>query len=340
MKISAPINSPDEVDMLAACGAGEFYCGVVPEDWIDRYSYAVWLNRREVGKANLTSIANLRLLVDRSHNHSIPVFLTLNAPYYTGNQMPYILEMVEVLYSIGVDGLIISDVGLILALMNAEIDIDIRVSSVAAVRNHEAAEFFKSIGIKKIILPRHLNLLEIREIKKKVEGIEYEVFILNDGCVYEEGFCSTTHSVGSFCMTEWNYEFYGINGNELDQNDRERLNSNLRDYQKWIWYVNNCGCTFSENGFPNGPCGLCAVYDLYHIGIGSLKVVGREATSYRKLRGLQMVRSVLEKVEQGFSKEDICKFAISMRGTKEFCDSGYMCYYREAKSHAQEDTVY
>ncbi len=339
IKIAAPISSADEVEMLASNGADEFYCGIVPEEWVDRYSCSLWLNRRGGEKANLSNFSDLSLLVERAHNYSISVFLTLNAPYYTGNQMPHILDMAERFYTIGVDGLIVSDLGLILAIIESRINIDISVSSVAAVHNSEAVKFFKDIGVRRIILPRHTSLEQIKEIKEKVKGLEYEVFILNDGCVYEEGFCSTTHAAGPFCMTEWHYEFYKANGTVLSDNETENLNSNLKDYEEWIWYMNNCGSSFSERGLPNGPCGLCAIHDFYQMGIDTLKIVGREASPYRKLRSLQMVKAVVGKVKQGFSKEKVCKFAMEMRGTKEFCDSGYMCYYREAKEEEFLDRI-
>src|SRR5436853_262476 len=40
MKILAPISSRDELEMLMENGAEELYCGVVPSEWLARYSGA------------------------------------------------------------------------------------------------------------------------------------------------------------------------------------------------------------------------------------------------------------------------------------------------------------
>ena len=34
MKVLAPISAYDELEMLAASGAEEFYCGIVPREWL------------------------------------------------------------------------------------------------------------------------------------------------------------------------------------------------------------------------------------------------------------------------------------------------------------------
>lgn len=327
MKITVPISSPDEVEMLAASGAGEFYCGIVPEEWIDKYSYAVWLNRRGTGRANLRTFKDLVLLAERARGFSIPVYLALNAPYYTQSQIPWVLDIARRAKDTGIRGLIISDVGLIPAVSDSGIDFDISLSSVAAVRNSRTAAFYRRLGVGKIIFPRHMGVQEIRAIRNGAPG-RYEVFILNDGCVYEEGFCATTHAAGAFCLVGWEHEFYRTDMRELAPEEKETLQGHYDDYKKWIWFMNNCGSSFSENGLPNGPCGLCAVHDFYHMGIDSIKIVGREATSERKLKSLQMVRAVLDKVEQGHPGEEVSRFAMAMRGTSDLCDSGYMCYYR------------
>ena len=45
MKVLAPIRSGDELEMLVASGAEELYCGIVPREWIERYTGAIWLNQ-------------------------------------------------------------------------------------------------------------------------------------------------------------------------------------------------------------------------------------------------------------------------------------------------------
>jgi len=334
MKVLAPISSHDELEMLAASGAEEFYCGIVPREWLDRYTGAVWLNRRSPKGGSLETLSELKLLVDGSHRLGIPVFLTLNAPYYTAEQMSWVLELARRLDGdAGVDAFIVTDINLLMQLSEARLNADLHISSVAATLNTEAIRFLLQFGPSRVILPRSLTISEIERITSAVgDEVEIEVFMLNDGCAFEEGFCSTTHhhTVGAFCtnLSEMDTEFERTGGRELTRRQNSRLRRNLTDYREWIWYVNGNGCGSTPAGLPYGPCGLCAIHDFKRIGGASLKIVGREASPFKKLASVRMVRAIVDQVRGGSKKLVTIERAKSLRGDREHCDSGYMCYYK------------
>ena len=64
------------------------------------------------------------------------------------------------------------------------------------------------------------------------------------------------------------------------------------------------------------------------IGVASLKIVGREASAFKKLASVRMVRDVVDRVRAGQSKLHVIERAISMRGEPRHCQAGYMCYYK------------
>ena len=334
MKLLAPIREFDELEMLQAAGAEELYCGIVPEDWSAQYQGAVWLNRRAAKGGSLSSYAELSRLTEAAHAASLPLFITLNAPYYSAEQLPLVLDLSRKLSEeIGVDALIVSDINLLLQLSRLRLRAELHVSSVAATLNSEAVRFLhEQFGVRRVILPRSVTLDEIHQIRADVpRGLEIEVFLLNDGCAFEEGFCATTHhhSVGAFCTDlsnmkadfEWHGKFFS------SRRDRW-LRQNLADYREWVWYLNGNGCASSKNGLPYGPCGLCALPDLQRIGIDSLKVVGREASAFKKLASVKMAADVLGRVRSATPKLQVIDRARSLRREPEHCDSGYMCYYR------------
>ena len=329
MKIACPISSPEEVEMLAENGAEEVYCGLTPKEWFSRYNIALWLNRRSPRGANVLSYEALAQLVEGAHRYQIPVFLTANAHYYTQEQQALVLDLTRRAVEIGVDALIVGDPALILALREAGIDIPLHISALGTCFNAETASFYKDLGASRVILPRELSLDGIRRIVAKVKDlIDCEAFILNDGCVYTEGFCLTTHSVGqAFCYRDWSYAFHSAGGVRA-QTERERLAEHYKHYREWIWYVNGCGCSVSHRGFQNGPCGLCAIKPLYDMGVTSIKIVGREAPSLRKLLSLKLVKTVVDRVRTEASEEEMTALSRSLRDTPGLCDSGYMCYYR------------
>jgi len=333
MKILAPIRAFDELEMLAASGAEELYSGIVPREWMDRYTGAIWLNRRSPNGGSLETWSEMKQLVDAAHGAKLPVFITLNAPYYTAEQLPLVLELARRLSGdIGVDALIVSDIHLMARLSEENLAAKLHVSSVAASLNSEAIRFLMNFGPSRVILPRSLTVAEIEEITQDVgRDVEIEVFMLNDGCAFEEGFCATTHhhSVGAFCtsLSEMDVDFEW-NRPVFTRRRRDWLMRNLADYRRWVWYVNGNGCGSTPKGLPYGPCGLCAIPDLERMGVASLKIVGREASPFKKMASVRMVRDIVERARAGVPKLHVIERARALRDEPEHCDSGYMCYYK------------
>jgi len=333
VKILAPIREYDELEMLGASGAEELYCGITPAEWTERYQGAVWLNRRSPKGSSLDSYAEMKRLVDGAHGLHMPVFVTLNAPYYAAEQVPLVIDLARRLSEeIGVDALIVSDINLLLRLSDERLNAALHVSSVAATLNTETVRFLLNFRPRRIILPRSLTLGEIETIVSAVRNeVEIEVFVLNDGCAFEEGFCATTHhhSVGAFCtsLSEMRTEFEW--SGRMFTSRRERwLRHNLADYREWVWYLNGNGCGATPKGLPYGPCGLCAIPDLLRMGVASLKIVGRESSPFKKLASVKMVRDVVERARVGAPRLAVIERAISLRQEPEHCRSGYMCYYK------------
>lgn len=326
--IASPVSQLDEVDALAANGATELYCGINPDSWKRRFGEATWLNRRSLG--NFGSVEQIASVVERAAKHAVPVSVAMNAPYYTAEQLEDVVAVCRDLAGARVEGVVVSDLGLVAALRDAGLPLRVTASSVAALRNSEACAFYADLGVERIVVPRHVTVEEIAALRRRLPEVELEAFVLNDGCVYDEGSCSTTHALGAFCMTEWKYGFSRLDGAPLSALETGRIEQNGVDHREWIWNVSNCGRSMSARGLPNGPCGLCAIWDLCRAGLDCLKIVGRESHPYRKLRSLQLVAAVANEVAEGGSREEVALFSRDLRGTPELCDTGYMCYFREA----------
>ena len=55
--------------------------------------------------------------------------------------------------------------------------------------NYAAVQFWKDIGIKRIVFARELNIEEIKEIREKVPEMEIEVFVHGAMCMSYSGRC-------------------------------------------------------------------------------------------------------------------------------------------------------
>jgi putative protease len=338
MKVTAPIADIKELEPLARSGAEEFYCGITPRAWVEKFSAGVWLNRRGPGGGNIFDLSGLKLLVAESHRLGIPVYLTLNAQYHTRSQMEILRDLIRsAVEDAQVDSLIIGDLAMMLTVRDLYPSYRFMASTIGVPGNRETVAFYRDLGARRIIFPRHLTIAEMSAIMEAVPDLEYEAFMLNDACVFEEGYCHTQHNLPgltAFCFTDWEYGVQRTEGSgALEACESERWNGNLRDHREWLWYAQNCGSTMNRKGLPNGHCGLCAIPELARIGIASLKVVGREAGMYRKIRSVQLVRAVVDRVRGGASRRAACEFAITVRGDPQSCSSGYSCYYREVQDY-------
>ena len=343
MKILAPVNSVHEAEILVNLGAEELYCGLSPGAWRKGQGQEFWLNRRGPGKANLESLEELKELVSVAHSAGSQVFLTLNQPGYAPELYDEILTTVRQAQEYcGVDAFIVADPGLIRLLKEVLPAVVIHVSSLATVLNSAAVSFFSKLGVKRIIFPRYIEMETMKSIiERGGDHLEYEAFILNDGCVFEEGYCHVSHAFGgAFCHNPaWAYKPIKIKKDgSNDQNrlregllrvNKETFEVHLDEYRRWLWIgIKNLGGMPSPNGYPLGMCGLCALTQLKEIGVASLKIVGREASLKKKVASVKLVKRMLDYIEAGHSPEEVRLQAKIVKGVKGLCESGYMCYYR------------
>ena len=158
--------------------------------------------------------------------------------------------------------------------------------------------------------------------------------MLNDTCVFQEGHCHTQHNIPgmeSFCYTPWDYTTLTNRGFRPVGGDLEkRWRAHVEDYREWLWFCKNCGYSMTLRGLTNGACGLCAIHRLNRAGVDVLKIVGRESSIDRKAKSVIVVRRIVDLVLSGAGEEEAREESRRLRATPEFCDSGYMCYYRDA----------
>jgi len=101
-------------------------------------------------------------------------------------------EYLQELNNLQVDGLIISDPGILRLAKKYAPGIPVTISTQANVTNYESAAFFRDLGARRIVLARELNLVEIEEIKHRLE-VEIEIFVHGAMCVSYSGRCLLSH---------------------------------------------------------------------------------------------------------------------------------------------------
>lgn len=126
-----------------------------------------------------------------AHAVNRKVYVTVNILAHNRDlkRMPAYLEKLE---EMGVDGIIVSDLGVLRIANRYAPSIPKTISTQANVTNVETALFYKELGAKRIVLARELTLDEIAEIKRET-GVEIEVFVHGAMCVAYSGRCLLSH---------------------------------------------------------------------------------------------------------------------------------------------------
>jgi len=346
MKILAPLGNESEVAALVQAGADEFFCGLFPTGWFERWGRAGWPNRRGPGPANIEELDDLARLADSVHSHRdsspkqapLPLFVAMNQQFYSDEQAEFLLEQAKTIAARGsADAVIVTDPGFMRLLGEELPQLPIFASTVSVALNSESVLFLQELGCARIIVSRHLHLEELADLQAALPGVQLEVFLLNDNCYFEEGFCSTAHSLpgfGVYCMTPWEFEVCRDDHGGApieDPDEKERWNFLIDEHLALQRSLSHQGYGAGTTSLPLGPCGLCAVPELIEMGIHSGKIVGREAGMYRKIRSVQAVRYVRDSYLETRDGRETRRRALELRGDPQGCADGFFCYYRSAR---------
>ncbi len=146
-------------------------------------------------RANATnfSLEDLKEGCQFAHKLGKKVFLTLNIVFHNEDILgvnDYIRDVVEA----GIDAFIVSDLAIIRYIKQHYPQVEVHLSTQASTMNYEAALFYKSMGVDRIVLARELSKDEIKEIIDKA-SIDIEVFIHGAMCTCISGRCSLSNYV-------------------------------------------------------------------------------------------------------------------------------------------------
>lgn len=355
MRILSPIAGPHEAAPLIEGGADEFYCGIFPQEWYAKWGRGAWPNRRGPGPANLETLDQMKALAAAVHGDEggpragqqrADLYAAFNQQYYPDDQADFLLEIARSIWDEGaIDAFIVTDPGFMASLKAAIPDIRIFASTVSVALNADSVRFFEDLGCERTILSRHMEIRELATLREAVPDAALEVFLMNDNCYFEEGFCSTTHTMpgfGVYCMTPWELKVLAepkVAGQDSpqpisDPEERARWDFLIEEHREYIRHLGNRGHGEGRTAMPLGPCGLCAIPELMDLGIHSGKIVGREANLFRKIRSVQGVRYIRDLYAETGDKRAVKRAAVELRGDPQGCSDGYSCYYRSARDRS------
>ena len=273
--------------------------------------------------------------VEYCHSRGKKIYFTANIYAHNVKIGPF-MKAFEKMQALKPDAYIMSDPGLINLVRKNFPDAEIHLSVQANNTNWAQVEFWKEIGIKRIILSRELSLREVKEIHEKCPDMELEFFVHGAICMAYSGRCLLSNyfshrdpnqgTCSHSCRWEYKVfkkdalpeELYDSTGRPEDYQEltgefyleeMERPGEKLPiDEDEYGTYIMN----------SRDMCLVSYMQELADAGIVSFKVEGRSKT-VNYLAGVgRAYRPALDAVEKGESYDIAALsdevFAISNRG--------------------------
>ncbi len=158
------------------------------EEAIRNGADAVYLAGKNFGArkfANNFTNEELAQVIRYCHLYGVLVYVTANTIIFNDEREEFIRYLVF-LYEIGVDAVIMQDMGMISLVRTLIPKLEIHASTQCHNHNMMDVYLMKKLGVKRVVLARELTLSEVRELSKE---IDVEVFIHGALCMAYSGCC-------------------------------------------------------------------------------------------------------------------------------------------------------
>ena len=129
----------------------------------------------------------LKEAMDIANKLNKKVYVTINIVFHDEDTLG-LEEYLKYLAKINISGVIVSDILVVKLIKELNLDLFVVLSTQASTLNYEAVNFWKNLGVKRIVLARETSRKGIIEIIKKTK-IEVECFIHGAMCTSISGKC-------------------------------------------------------------------------------------------------------------------------------------------------------
>lgn len=158
---------------------------------------AIYIGATDFGarKNAPNSLEDIEKLVKFAHIFNVSIHVVINT-ILNNKELDNAIDLVKNLYNIGVDAIIVQDMGLLKAAIDGKLPpIEIHASTQCNTRTLEKAKFFDSLGFARVILARELSIDKIAEICQNT-SCDIETFIHGALCVSYSGQCYLSFANG------------------------------------------------------------------------------------------------------------------------------------------------
>ena len=211
----------------------------------------------------------MREAVEFAHSHGVRGHCTVNT-MPRNDEIARLPEHLEQLNELGVDALIVADLGAFTLAGKYAPRCQRHISTQASICNYETARAWYDLGASRVILAREVGLAEIREIREKTPPeLEIEAFVHGAMCVSYSGRCLLSNymtgrdSSRGACAQPCRYQY------ALMEEKRPGEYFPIEEDAQGTYILNS-----------RDMCMIDHLRDLTEAGLSSLKIEGRAKSAY------------------------------------------------------------
>ncbi len=182
-ELLSPAGSPDALKAAVFAGCDAVYLG---GKLFGARQYAANFSNEELKSA-----------VVFAHQYGVKVYVTVNTLAYD-DDMPVIAEYLRFLSDIGVDAILVQDVGILSLPREIVPDLPLHASTQMTIHNAAGVRFAAEHGVSRVVLSRELPFDDVKRIAEAANeiGVELEIFIHGAICYAYSGQCLFSSVIG------------------------------------------------------------------------------------------------------------------------------------------------
>src|SRR6056297_2643956 len=181
----------EELELLAPAGDLDSFFAAVHSGADAVYVGAGEFNARR--NANNFERDDLARLIEYAHHHEVRVHVAVNT-LVKNDELGRLLALVNTLYTVGADALILADLGLVHLVRTLFPDQTIHASTQLTVHNAAGVRYLRACGVSTVVAARENTLDDLRIMSR--QGAVIEAFIHGALCVCYSGQCLMSSMIG------------------------------------------------------------------------------------------------------------------------------------------------
>ena len=257
-ELLAPVGSMEHLKVAINAGASSVYLS--GKNYGAR-KFAENFTLDEIGEA-----------VNIAHMHNVKVYITVNT-LIKEDELESVVDYLSKLYAIGVDAVLVQDLGLIELINEYLPNLKIHASTQLTCENQLKLNYLESKGVKRVVLPREMRKDEIKSLNT---NMELEIFAHGALCYSYSGQCLMSSFKG------------GRSGNRGTCAQPCRQKYKIEGIKKQDYYLSPCDLSLFDQ-----------LKEISELNINCIKIEGRMRSKEYLAVVVSNYRKALNKMKSG-----------------------------------------